>query len=296
MPTGWAPTPTAAAEIAVPVRAELLAGVREFGLRAQRATMNRADRAQERMRATIRLLPSLERLLEPYRQRTDDAGGKLNRALKTFVALERQKFTGPAAALQPALLERRVNREREKLGHIWARAVSPQRRLDIQKTRLAEVSEWLSDAGATRIATKRNDLETRVQRLRPALVSDRITSARHRLDSIARVMASLNPDNLLSKGYAMVLGRAGTASGTVITSADQAQATAFLTLRFADGSVDVSVDGTKGAIPKPVSTEPVEARRQNTAPRPTTHSSTPTRREPELADKKEPPKQGGLFD
>lgn len=294
-----APTPTAAAEIAVPVRAELLAGVRDWGLRAQRAAMNRADRAQERMRATVRLLPSLERLLEPYRQRNDDAGGRLSRALKQFVALERQKFAGPSAALQPALLERRVTREREKLGHIWARAVSPQRRLDMQKARLAEVSEWLSDAEVARLTLKRSDLERRAQRLRPALVSDRITGARHRLDGIARVMASLNPDNLLSKGYAMVLGRAGAADGAVVTSADQAQATTLLTLRFADGSVDVSVDGGEGAarkpFPKPARAEPVEARPRNTTPRPT-RPSTATRWEPGLADNGEPPKQGGLFD
>lgn len=286
-----APTPTAAAEMAVPVRAELLAGVRDLGLRAQRAAMSRADRAQERMRATVRLLPSLERLLEPYRLRTDDASGRLNRALKQFVALERQKFTGPAAALQPALLERRVNRERERLGHIWARAVSPQRRLDMQKARLAEVSEWLKDAEDARLTLKRSDLERRAQRLRPALVSDRITGARHRLDGIARVMASLNPDNLLSKGYAMVLGRAGSASGQVITSATQAQSANHLTLRFADGQVDVSVDGSDSAAPKSspksatksASAEPVKAR----------PSRTP---KPKLPTSGEPPKQGGLFD
>lgn len=282
-----APTPTAAAEMAVPVRAELLAFVRDLGLRTQRAALGRSDRAQERMRATVRLLPSLERLLEPYRQRTDDAGGRLNRALKQFVALERQKFVRPASALQPALLERRVTRERERLGHIWARAVSPQRRLDLQQSRLQEVSEWLGDAGKARLTRAHDRLTVQSQRLRPALVRAPIAAARTRLDGIARIMASLNPDNLLSKGYAMVLARtegaqAGTHSPNVITSAAEAQTTTYLTLRFADGQVDVNVEGSGNPAPqKPTSPKPARA--------PSTSAQT--------ADKgKEPPKQGGLFD
>ena len=283
-----APTPTAAAEMAVPVRAELLAGVRDFGLRAQRATLGRKERADERLRATTRLLPSLERLLEPYRQRTDDAGDKLNRALKQFVALERQKFAAPANALKPELLGRRVTRERERLAHIWARTVSPQRRLDLQKARLGEVSEWLHEAGSNRLTRAQDRLTVQRDRLRPALVRDRIASGRTKLDGVTRVMASLNPENLLSKGYAMVLARAGATSGAVVTSANQAHSTALLTLRFADGSVDVSVDGREATLPPtPASAEPVEARPRS-KPRPSTSSG--------LSDKGEPPKQGGLFD
>lgn len=275
-----APTPTAAAEMAVPVRAELLAGVRDLGLRAQRASVGRADRAAERLIATARRFPSLDRLLEPFGQRTDYWGEKLDTAQKQFVALERRRLDAPARALQPALLARRVIRERERLGHIWARAVSPQRRLDLQKARLAEVGEWLSDARDVRINAKRENLDRWALRLRPALVGDRIATARHRLDGIARVMASLNPENLLARGYAMVLKRAAPGEPVdVVTSAQEAREKLALTLRFADGEVDVTVgdDAGPGIVRKPV--------------RPSTGSARPGKREGDGG-----PRQGGLFD
>ncbi len=289
-----APTPTAAAEIAVPVRAELLAGVRDYGLRAQRASMGRAERARERLTATARHLPGLDRLLEPFKQNVDYWSEKLTASLKQFVALERQKFTAPASALNPALLDRRVARERERLGHIWARAVSPQRRLDLQKARLAEVSEWLGDARNVRLASATDKLDQWRNRLRPALVGERITQRRQRLDGIARVMASLNPDNLLAKGYAMVLRRDSTKPG-VVTSADEARAAAGLRLRFADGAVDVDVVGEDGA-PSPASPKMLPPKAPSRAPsRPSTFRQA---QDSGLAgeDKAPPPRQGGLFD
>lgn len=279
-----APTPTAAAEIAVPVRAELLAGVRDYGLRAQRASMGRAERARERLTAAARHLPGLDRLLEPFKQNVDYWGEKLTTGLKQFVALERQKFTAPAAALNPALLDRRVGRERERLGHIWARAVSPQRRLDLQKARLAEVSEWLGDARNVRLASATDKLDQWRNRLRPALVGERISQRRQRLDGIARVMASLNPDNLLAKGYAMVLRRDGAKPG-VVTSADEARGAAGLRLRFADGAVDVDVVGEDGTPhpPKP-----------KTPPKPSSHPASRPSTSSGLAGEEK--RQGGLFD
>ena len=283
-----APTPTAAAEMAVPVRAELLAGVRDYGLRAQRASMGRAERARERLTATARHLPGLDRLLEPFKQNVDYLSEKLTASLKQFVALERQKFTAPAAALNPALLDRRVVRERERLGHIWARAVSPQRRLDLQKARLAEVREWLGDARTVRLASARDKLDQWRNRLRPALVGERISQRRQSLDGIARVMASLNPDNLLAKGYAMVLRRDGAKSG-VVTSADEARAAAGLHLRFADGAVDVDVVGEDGA-PPPSSSKITPKPSPRPAPRPSTSSGLAGE------EKGARPRQGGLFD
>src|SRR3546814_3292771 len=60
-----APTPTAAAEIAVPVRAELMATIAELGLRAGRCARRYQERGQERLTAQLRLMPRLEDLLQP---------------------------------------------------------------------------------------------------------------------------------------------------------------------------------------------------------------------------------------
>src|SRR3546814_7371926 len=67
-----APTPTAAAEIAVPVRAELMATIAELGLRAGRCARRYQERGQERLTAQLRLMPRLEDLLQPQRQKTEE--------------------------------------------------------------------------------------------------------------------------------------------------------------------------------------------------------------------------------
>ena len=54
-----APTPTAAAEIAVPVRSDLLQRVGQFGLRMSNTVRKRVDLAAERLEAQRRLMPKL---------------------------------------------------------------------------------------------------------------------------------------------------------------------------------------------------------------------------------------------
>src|SRR3546814_4086216 len=73
-----APPPTAAAEIAVPVRAELMATIAELGLRAGRCARRYQERGQERLTAQLRLMPRLEDLLQPQRQKTDRKSTRLN--------------------------------------------------------------------------------------------------------------------------------------------------------------------------------------------------------------------------
>lgn len=116
-----APTPTAAAEIAVPVRAELMAGLTELGLRATRATQRAVQHRRERLSMTARLLPSPENLLAPQRQRADDLGERLGRGLKQRVTLAWRHLSEAGGALRPALLAQRVSRERARLESIRLR-------------------------------------------------------------------------------------------------------------------------------------------------------------------------------
>ena len=70
-----APTPTAAAEMAVPVRAELLAPVRELGARTERCARRAAGAGGEQLQALLRRWPAREALLAPQQQRLDELGG-----------------------------------------------------------------------------------------------------------------------------------------------------------------------------------------------------------------------------
>lgn len=111
-----APTPTAAAEMAVPVRAELLAHFSELGARMQRSVHRRTELARERLEAQRRLLPRPETLLGPQRQRADDLGERLKLGLTLRIARARHELSDVSGALRPPLLRGRLERARQQLG------------------------------------------------------------------------------------------------------------------------------------------------------------------------------------
>ena len=77
-----APTPTAAAEIAVPVRSELLQRLGQLGLRmGNMRSAGDVDLAGERLEAQRRLLPKLTDLAAPHQQRTDEMAERLRQSL-----------------------------------------------------------------------------------------------------------------------------------------------------------------------------------------------------------------------
>ncbi len=119
-----APTPTAAAEMAVPVRADLIATVQEYGVRAGRATQRGTTQNRERLHMLGARLPQLDRLLQPQIQRLDDAAMRLPRALSQRVVLAQSRFAPASAALHPRLLITQVNRRREQLAALWRLAQS----------------------------------------------------------------------------------------------------------------------------------------------------------------------------
>ena len=186
-----APTPTAAAEMAVPVREDLLAFVGDLALRKRRAVMRPVTLGRERLAARAERLPAPQDLIAAPAQALDEASEGLRRGLGTRAQLAGSRLQQVAGRLSLPLL--------------WAR-------LDRAKDRLA------------------------AQRLTPAQVSARLLAERQRLDGAARVMASLNPDNVLKRGYVRVTG----ADGATLTTAAAAGKEAALSLHFRDGVLDVA--------------------------------------------------------
>ena len=111
-----APTPTAAAEMAVPVRAELQAQLATWGGRMIGAASRHQALASERLTALVRHLPRREALYAPQRQRLDDSGDRLDRSQRQRLAVVSERLATRGAALRPALLARRWDRDRARLG------------------------------------------------------------------------------------------------------------------------------------------------------------------------------------
>ena len=143
-----APTPTAAAEMAVPVRMDLIAWSDQCGARMRRGLVTGVQRRRERLRDLARVLPRRDALLSTPRQRLDEVSDRLDRALGRMVDRRRTQLAEAAGALRPAVLTGRLRDERRQLVRQAAR-VTPalKRQLDDHMTRLAALDRLRTTLG-----------------------------------------------------------------------------------------------------------------------------------------------------
>lgn len=109
-----APTPTAAAEMAVPVRAELMTTLADLGSRKFSCWQRNIDRHRKEVRLLSRTLPALDELLAVPRQRLDACAGRLPRALRANAQIHHTHLTRVSSRLSPRLLSHRIDRCNEQ--------------------------------------------------------------------------------------------------------------------------------------------------------------------------------------
>ena len=150
-----APTPTAAAEIAVPVRSEIIAQLRETGQRMHRCASRGVERLGERLQSCVRHFPEREQLLAPQRQRLDELGERLPRGLGTRLGHAKGELGRAAGALRPGLLAAAFARGRERLDSLWrvAQLAHPNRPLERGYARVEDrAGKTLISAAAAKAA------------------------------------------------------------------------------------------------------------------------------------------------
>jgi len=140
-----APTPTAAAERAVPVRSELVAYVADLGARQHRAVSRAMDERRTRVTAAGRGLPKPDDLLALARQRFDNAAGRLGQSLKAATTAHRSRLDRAAARLSVRPLRQQIVRDRETLARLQrqsARAIAAA--METRRSRLDASAKLLS--------------------------------------------------------------------------------------------------------------------------------------------------------
>ena len=110
-----APTPTAAAERAVPVRADLLAELASLNARQKRTLSRIVSDAQTRLRSAARALPKPDEILALARQRLDTATAKLPKALKANVQEHAVRLARSSGKLSVKPLAQRLTDQRRRL-------------------------------------------------------------------------------------------------------------------------------------------------------------------------------------
>jgi exodeoxyribonuclease VII large subunit len=161
-----APTPTAAAELAVPVRLELMAWLDGQGARLSHAATSHITTRGQRLRDLSRALPRVETLLETPRQRLDTWSDRLPAALSRSVQTRRMKLSEMSGVLRPGLMRQTLNAD-----------------IGRKSERLTEVFRRLREASARQT-----------------------TRWRDRLDATERLRETLGYKATLKRGYAVVRG------------------------------------------------------------------------------------------
>ena len=126
-----APTPTAAAELAVPVRSELFVQLEALQHRAQECLSRRVERVRERLDLTLCRWPEPAAIFAPFTQRLDDATERLPRSLAARAGNARADLNLVSGRLRRDLVEQRIVRLSERLSAAWkmAELVHPERPL-----------------------------------------------------------------------------------------------------------------------------------------------------------------------
>ncbi len=127
-----APTPTAAAEMAVPVRLELLGQTLDLQRRLLRSFSVGMDRRRDMLRHIARVLPRADQLFAQPRQRFDVVAERLRNALRRNLEAHRRTYIEAAAQLRPAGLLQRMAQFTER-----ARALG----LRVERSHRGKVSE-----------------------------------------------------------------------------------------------------------------------------------------------------------
>src|SRR5271169_4913309 len=233
-----APTPTAAAEMAIPARADLLADIQQKTARLTGALNRLMQERRLLLSRAERGLPDLPALLGTARQRLDDRAERLRLALPNLVRGWASRLTLAARGLPdlPALvfaarqrLDDRSGRMRQALPGLvrgWA-------------ARLTLAGSTLTGALRHTLAARRDRAVRVLARVSSAPLQGRLREARARLDGAAGRLESVSPLAVLQRGYALVTDPVG----HPLTSMTAVAPGARLRLRFADGEVGATADG-----------------------------------------------------
>ncbi|MBD3678427.1 MAG: exodeoxyribonuclease VII large subunit [Rhodobacteraceae bacterium] len=252
-----APTPTAAAELAVPVRMELLAWVDNQGARLSRSLSQGVTLRQQRLRDLSRALPRPEAIVETQNQRLDYASERLRNALVAVAQRKRLRLIEASASLRPSALQGFLRDKRQRVGQIAdSMALGVKRGLRNGQRDLDRLGGRLVPGRIARETQIRaRDLD-RLSRRLSDVGKGQVSGWRDRIDGLERLRQTLGYTETLRRGYAVVRG-----NGEVVTTREAAAGARDLEIEFADGKL--AATGIAG---------PVRTRRKD-----------------------EPPEQGSLF-
>lgn len=230
-----APTPTAAAEMVVPVRAELSAQVAGLEERRRSALARLLDTRRQRLSDLARALPRPEAILGERMQRFDALSLRLDRALSGYTQQKRLELqSGSRGRFAPSLLTAGMLRRQDRLrasGEGIDRAL---------RRRVERARDHLAGLRLNRSIPIRQSSDARHNFDRISIALDREYSAqikefRAKLDGLERMRQTMGYQETLRRGFAVLRGE----DGTLIASVKAAKKQSMLEVELTDGRVSV---------------------------------------------------------
>ena len=215
-----APTPTGAAEMVVPVRADLLLRLRDLGHRLQGSALRLVTRRRGDFQALQRAMPQAADIVGGARQRLDLASSRLGSGLSRLAQRQRQRFNQ---------VQQRLQRH------------APTARLGTARARLDGLGQRLKAAQAAALRSEARAIQDRRQRI-AALMSRQdqaitvlLKRRKERLDHLSQLLVGFSYQGVLARGFALVLDT----DGQPVKSAQSVIGDTPYRLRFADGDARV---------------------------------------------------------
>ncbi|MGQ0583432.1 MAG: exodeoxyribonuclease VII large subunit [Reyranella sp.] len=223
-----APTPTAAAEMAVPVRADLLTETLDYAKRLAGGMTRLLRESTMELAGLARGLGDPRRLIEERQQRLDVSGERLKLATDQLVGRRERELLG-ARLIKPKLVIE--GKEKELRAH--------------EKALIRAMDRFKSDT-LQKYARAFDRLDQLGERLKRH-GSDLLQNGQRQVDQAAKLLESYSFHSVLNRGFALVrdqdgqpvLAAAGTSTGQTIS------------IEFADGRVGARVTEGAGGTPKP---------------------------------------------
>ncbi len=209
-----APTPTAAAELAVPSRAALAATVAGEATRLTAGLRRVTQERHFRLGRAERGLPDLTAMMRAVHLAVEGRAGRLRLALPNLMAARHAALARAGQSLpHPSGV---LHRQRASLALSASQLVGG----------LRHAAQFRRASGARVLA-----------RLSPAPLQSTLREARGRLESAAARLLSVSPDGVLARGYVLVTGP----DGHPLVSAHALHPGLPLRLRFGDGTASAQV-------------------------------------------------------
>jgi len=230
-----APTPSAAAEMAVPVRHELLALLDNNEARLTRALSQILSNRSQRLLDFSRSLPRVFGLLEGPTQRLDSISTRLPTSLSSSVRLKKSRLVEISTGIKPASLFMRLENSRSKfdlqsrqLTNLFAHFIV------LKKQTLSSFFFRIESLSLKRDIQQEQknlkDLSFRLKKAYDIIAKDLGT----KLQSIDRLRETLGYRQTLDRGYAIIRS-----SDSVITDKSKTLHLTDLIIEFRDGELPV---------------------------------------------------------